>query len=312
MGVTAGDGDPPEATSPRPQPTEGERPGLQYVRPIVKSDAPPHPKLDLEGVPGPTAPCTKVAFDAAEAFIAEHLLSVEECRDLCLAAEAMGYSFWSPDPQQRDFRNADTVEVVHPRLAALIWGRLQSLVPPVIHLVPGDDRCETGAEGEWVATGCGEHLLFARYRPAGHFSPHTDGYTVVDFNCRSLYSVVVYLTDCAVGGGTALLRCREGYLRDADGRYRWPADSVVDRAPCRAGSALVFFQDLPHEGEPVGEGGTKVVLRMDVMYERRPRVCDGPHDREGYRLYKEAELLEADGNATEAALLFRRDRKSVV
>jgi len=46
----------------------------------------------------------------------------------------------------------------------------------------------------------------------------------------------------------------------------------------------------------VGEGGTKVVLRMDVMYERRPRVCDGPHDREGYRLYKEAELLEADGN----------------
>lgn len=55
-------------------------------------------------------------------------------------------------------------------------------------------------------------------------------------------------------------------------------------------------QDLPHEGEPVGEGGTKVVLRMDVMYERRPRVCNGPHDREAYRLYKEAELLEADGN----------------
>lgn len=45
MGVTAGAGDPPEATAPRPRPEEGERPGLQYVRPIVKSDAPPHPKV---------------------------------------------------------------------------------------------------------------------------------------------------------------------------------------------------------------------------------------------------------------------------
>lgn len=32
-------------------------------------------------------------------------------------------------------------------------------------------------------------------------------------SCRSLYSIVVYLNDCPVGGGTALLRCQEGYVR---------------------------------------------------------------------------------------------------
>jgi hypothetical protein len=28
----------------------------------------------------------------------------------------MGYSFWNPDPEKRDFRNADTVEITHPGL----------------------------------------------------------------------------------------------------------------------------------------------------------------------------------------------------
>lgn len=60
----------------------------------------------------------------------------------------------------------------------------------------------TGFEGTWRACGVNEHLLFARYGPGGHFSPHTDGYTIVDFNCRSLFTVLVYLNDC--GGGGAL------------------------------------------------------------------------------------------------------------
>lgn len=59
-----------------------------------------------------------------------------------------------------------------------------------------------GFEGTWRACGINEHLLFARYGPGGHFSPHTDGYTIVDFNHRSLFTVLVYLNDCAVGGTT--------------------------------------------------------------------------------------------------------------
>ena len=29
-------------------------------------------------------------------------------------------------------------------------------------------------------------MLFARYAHGGHFSPHTDGYSIVDFNYRSM------------------------------------------------------------------------------------------------------------------------------
>lgn len=72
--------------------------------------------------------------------------------------------------------------------------------------------------GTWRAQGIYEHLLFARYDEQGHFSPHTgqqrlllstlwlteaDGYTILDFNRRSYYTVIVYLNDCADGGTTA-------------------------------------------------------------------------------------------------------------
>ena len=57
-----------------------------------------------------------------------------------------------------------------------------------------------GFEGTWKAVGVNEHLLFARYTDGGHFSPHTDGYTIVDFNKRSLYTLLLYLNDCQEGG----------------------------------------------------------------------------------------------------------------
>lgn len=48
-------------------------------------------------------------------------------------------------------------------------------------------------EGTWSAYGINHELMFGRYGPGGHFAPHTDGYTVRDFNHRSLYSVIIYL-----------------------------------------------------------------------------------------------------------------------
>ena len=47
-----------------------------------------------------------------------------------------------------------------------------------------------------MAVGLNPNMLFNRYHPSGHFSPHTDGYTIVDFNTRSMYSALFYLNDC--------------------------------------------------------------------------------------------------------------------
>lgn len=65
-----------------------------------------------------------------------------------------------------------------------------------------------------------------------------------------------------------------------------------------------FFQDTLHEGEPVGEGNCKYIIRTDVIYERSPRTFEEPHHQEAYRLFREAELAEAE-DATEALRLFK-------
>ena len=37
---------------------------------------------------------------------------------------------------------------------------------------------------------------------------------------------------------------------------------------------MVFSQDTPHEGVPVGAGREKEIIRTDVMYRRVPPVFD--------------------------------------
>jgi leukotriene-A4 hydrolase len=80
-------------------------------------------------------------------------------------------------------------------------------------------------------------LLFTRYGPGGHFSPHTDGNTVVDLNTRSLYSMLLYLNDCADGGQTTLfapprgaagdVKALQRFRQDEAARLRWPSDWCV-------------------------------------------------------------------------------------
>jgi hypothetical protein len=158
--------------------------------------------------------------------------------------------------------------------------------------------------------GVNDRLLFARYGESGHFSPHTDGYTIIDFNKRSLYSFLIYLNDCGDGGATRLFlhdeQRSQTYSKDDHGRFCWPDSRCVGQAPVRTGSALLFYQDIPHEGEPVGPGCAKYIIRTDVFYERQERICDSPADREAYRLIREADLLEADGRLEEATKLYRR------
>jgi len=71
---------------------------------------------------------------------------------------------------------------------------------------------------------------------------------------------------------------------------------------------LLFFQDTLHEGEPVGEGHSKYMIRTDVLYERRPKLFDSDKDREAFTLLRAAELKECE-DAEEAARMFRAVRR---
>ncbi|EDQ84783.1 uncharacterized protein MONBRDRAFT_29907 [Monosiga brevicollis MX1] len=287
---------------------EGEAPNLLSVKPQVKAVV--HRDVGLAACLAETGPVQVAGQPLPNSLGAvqfPHLLAPAESAELRKRVSALEYSFWSSNPDDRDFRNAVTVEVHDQGLAAALWERIRPHVPARFEMKEDDEWYERGTEGEWVASGINEHLLFAHYSEGGHFSPHTDGYTIVDFNHRSLYTVIVYLNDCGAGGATLLYppETDVSFVRDEFQRFRWTIQPT-HRVACEAGSGLVFFQTLPHEGEPVGPGTFKTIIRTDVMYRRVPPRCDDDAGRLAYSLYREAELLEADGHAPEAGQKFRR------
>ena len=246
--------------------------------------------------------------------ILRNVLSQEECASLIAATDGMGYSFWDPDEKRRDFRSADTVEIHSKALAKALWTRILPHIADLtaVKVEETQARWEREIDGDWTAYGVNHELLFGRYREGGHFSPHTDGNTVVDFNNRSLYSMIVYLNDCADGGSTRMLVLEEGdsFSTDASGRFRGREENVVDSCPVEAGSVLLFYQNIVHEGEPVGAGSMKYIIRTDLMFQRNHPFCDSDSDVEAFRLMKEAEEIEntqqGPASANKAASLFRQ------
>lgn len=235
-----------------------------------------------------------------QGFVLSSVLSKKECEGLLRGAAAGGrkFTFWNPDELDRtDTRNVDTIEVRDAGVAGEIWRRVRHLVAEKINIPAENDDWEYGLEGTWQACGINPRLLFGRYGEEGHFSPHTDGHVIIDFNHRSMYSVIIYLNDCKQGGSTQLMipdkEKRYKFEKDKKGRYRLDPALVADRALPRAGNFLAFSQHLMHEGEPVGPGCVKYIIRTDVMYERIPPVCDGPDDLKAYQCFLDAG--EAEG-----------------
>ena len=249
-----------------------------------------------------------------DAIILSNVLTQEECKSLIDGAERCRYSFWNLESKRTEFRNAETVEVTSQSIAEALWQRLKRHVVKRIMIEEGHPLHERGLDGEWEACGINDHLLFNKYTSLGHFSPHTDGATVKDFNRRSFYSVLVYLNDCDEGGETSLFCAPHSaslsyFSMDDKNRYRWPKEWVCDIAPCVQGSVLIFRQDQVHEGAPVGVGAQKLIIRTDVMYGRTKKRCDDENGIRAYELHSEAQKEETKGNLERTIALLKQCRK---
>ena len=128
---------------------------------------------DIHGVEG-----------CGETLYVDRVLSESECLQFCRAIEGSPkLSFWNADESQeskaRLFRDADTIELYSEALAACLWNRVLDCVHlPSISINEEDDESsmwERELRGEWHACGLNADMLFARYKPGGHFAPHTDG-----------------------------------------------------------------------------------------------------------------------------------------
>mmetsp|Transcript_4961 Transcript_4961/g.6413 ORF Transcript_4961/g.6413 Transcript_4961/m.6413 type:complete len:435 (+) Transcript_4961:84-1388(+) len=290
--------------------------------------------------------CCESDLEGLDAFCIDGLLTEDECDTLINTAELSNkFSFWSNDNENknlRDFRNADTIEMTHSSIANEIWIRIKSFLNSSITLNINEnetpERYECDIEGTWDACGTNENLLISRYSPGGHFAPHTDGYSVIDINHRSMYTLLIYLNDCntpgAGDGGTRFYRdeakgnlIHEGHTHNDnkdhddsnkaensnnngdDGKARYTSDRKYEICciPAIKGRCLVFYHNHIHEGTPPTVGNQKYIIRSDVMYTRRNPICTLPKDIEAYNLYRKAvDIAGVQGREKEALPLFQK------
>jgi len=255
-------------------------------------------------IPIPTVSRRNV--EGCDAFVLDGVLSSEECASLVEQAEGL-WSFWDNSATPRvSFRNAFTIEVTHQDLADRIWSRVGHLVTPCVSISEEDERFEVDIEGDWKPYAMNPKLLLSRYLDGGHFSPHTDGTTVVDFNRRTFYSCVLFLNASPWGGHTKLYsnaQIGKELRQDGEGRLTGEPELVLEAVPPAPGRMLVFYHRLMHEGVPAAE---KYIIRTDVLYRREPEMCTAPEDIEAFDMYQEAQLLAELGDCQAAAALFRR------
>jgi hypothetical protein len=97
---------------------------------------------DCVGINNVTSePCSLQTRDDGRVSSVKHALSSEECISLCRVMDSSSHmSFWNDqgrsNEKARQFRDADTVEVNLPVMAATIWSRIVNVfdkTPIVIH-----------------------------------------------------------------------------------------------------------------------------------------------------------------------------------
>ena len=160
------------------------------------------------------------------------VLSPAECAATIARIEALGPTpagILGPGGERMNtqYRDNDRAMFEDPALAAMLWTRLASVVPPARR-----------------AVGLNERFRGYRYDVGQKFAAHLDG-TVALPGRHSELTVLVYLNEDCEGGQTRFVQ--------------W---NVAVRP--RRGLALLFQHDVFHEGCEV-RGGRKYVLRSDVM-----------------------------------------------
>ena len=177
---------------------------------------------------------------APMAWTVPDVLSGPECRALIARIEELGCV---PAPvttnrgfvMRPDIRNNTRVVIDDEALAAALFERVASHVPPVL----------AGAD----VISANERLRCYRYERGQRFAPHYDGAFVRNAQEMSRLTFMVYLNDDFTGGSTNFLHLEK-------------------RIEPRVGMALLFQHRLLHEGSEVTDG-VKYVVRSDVMYRAR-------------------------------------------
>eukprot|EP01098_Paradermamoeba_levis_P016048 TRINITY_DN8443_c0_g1_i1.p1 TRINITY_DN8443_c0_g1~~TRINITY_DN8443_c0_g1_i1.p1 ORF type:complete len:254 (-),score=53.22 TRINITY_DN8443_c0_g1_i1:17-778(-) len=217
-------------------------------------------------------------IELAKIQIIHNLISPESCNKLLAAANGAGFDSAFGETKKGGERGRDNsrVTICSPTFADYLFQKIKHLLPPkayrpdpessagVSYLSPLSKKGE--GEGEEFAgepIRVNDELRIERYLEDQQFRIHRDANKIVKresdgFYHMTLFSVVLYLNDGAEFEGG-----RTNFVVDRPGAA--PLGVVPQK-----GSAVVFRQELLHEGATVSQG-VKFVLRTDVLYRFRER-----------------------------------------
>lgn len=174
-------------------------------------------------------------------YIVPNVLSDQECNDLIhLSSDKYEPRF----KDQPDLAwNHDRWVCNDPLIATRLFDQLCIAFPDLKH--------------KHEAQALNPFLRFLRYHAGQRFAPHVDGQTELQIegvDMISNFTVQFYLNDDYQGGETTFIEELPVKGRD---KHKIPIKG-------QKGRAVIFTQDLLHEGSTVSEG-TKYTLRTDLM-----------------------------------------------
>ncbi len=183
-------------------------------------------------------------------FQLDNLLTALEVDILNRSAENLGFESIAKE-YPRGYRDCTRVVAMSKFLGDLIWKRIIPIFQKsdLNNVTPS----YKGSEGKWIATSVNPCFRFSKYSGHGKFSRHKDGGYDISTEHRSIFSLIVYLSQDFDGGQTKF--------------YSFDPESQCVTVQPRIGRAIIFNHDIEHEGLEV-HGGTKLIFRTDVMFHR--------------------------------------------
>ncbi|KAI8844834.1 hypothetical protein BC829DRAFT_283572 [Chytridium lagenaria] len=265
----------------------------------------------------------------------DNVLSSQECNQVVDLNNASSFIAMKGRYEESK-RRGSRLLAIDEKLSSLVWNRIQECINTTVDK-EGISTTPLGfgvSTGSWSLDGTNAALRINRFtQKDGLFAPHVDAQYCPHADRRSLLSVVVYLTDDFDGGETKFYFPKhpttlesasnlKGLTVDEEIKHR---GGLQDGYDCivvkpRRGSAVVFSQNLLHEGTPlrpqVGNDNVKLlraILRMDVMV-RRDKEWKGfaisEAETEDYQAcltyFREAQSQELEGNVAKAGELYER------
>ncbi|EFC40555.1 predicted protein [Naegleria gruberi] len=230
------------------------------------------------------------------------LLSRTECSDLIDSTSRLGYAEIDKE-YPKEYRNSERVLVKSKKLADMIWSRIVPFLKKSD--IDGVKPYGFDNDGCWVPCGINEVLRFNKYSRGTFFKPHTDAQFVRNDNEKSIFTVLVYLSDSSAA--TTLLKKVGEKIEDDSISFDFKKLASIKPTE---GSVAIFNHDLYHDGQKLYYG-SKYVVRSEIIFKRidkdsiyRMDYRNSEEFKRVKNLIDDSYELERQGNLTQSTIKY--------